>query len=337
MAQRYLKTGFMMTMKFLCVKIILLFPAIHLSAGLLYAQQNVENNINTTYYDDGDVKEEETLKDSKREGVFKSYYAGGQVKSVGYYRAGKRDGLFKKFYENGQLMFKAQYRAGAIEGNIEMFDVEGDLVRKWDAKERQDVPIKSLPSLRGRIFDEGDEDAVFDLQKEYYKDGTLKAEKFYKNSKLEGVQKKYDKDGNLRMTLTYQDGKLVHQEGADARGEFSFGTPSDLVECFSVLQKMLTEHEIQQVKRAAPEELRDNKFFLKNKVWSLWTDTPLTDYFRDLGIYHPDDMGSIVFLTFQKYLNNEEMQLDKHIEYFQNYWQKMADDEYLRKEVSSNK
>ena len=327
----------MMTMKPLCVKIILLFPAIHLSAGLLYARQNVENNINTMYYDNGDVKEEETLKDGKREGVFKSYYAGGQVKSVGYYRAGKRDGLFKKFYENGQLMFKAQYRAGAIEGNIEMFDVEGDLVRKWDAKERRDVPVKSPPSSQGRIFDEGDEDAVFDLQKEYYKDGTLKAEKFYKNSKLEGVQKKYDKDGNLRMTLTYQDGKLVHQEGADARGEFSFGTPSDLVECFSVLQKMLTEHEIQQVKRAAPEELRDNKFFLKNKVWSLWTDTPLTDYFRDLGIYHPDDMGSIVFLTFQKYLNNEEMQLDKHIEYFQNYWQKMADDEYLRKEVSSNK
>lgn len=274
--------------------------------------------------------------EGRKEGVFKSYYNDGNLRSVGNYRAGKRDGLFKKFYENGQLMFKANYRADAIEGEIEMYDEEGNLIRKWEADEPPKETLQPKPSYPG-IFPNDDSDAVFDLQKEYYKDGTLKAEKFYKNRKLEGIQKEYDRNGRLKQTLTYQDGELIDQEEYAGQDKSPLGSPTNLVECFAVLQRILTPQEVEQIKRAAPEELSDKEYFLKNKAWSLWTDTPLTDYFRDLGIYHPDDMGSIIFTSFQRFLNNEEMQLDKQIKHFQTFWHDVAEAEFQGQEMSLRK
>jgi len=90
------------------------------------------------------------------------------------------------------------------------------------------------------------------------------------------------------------------------------------------MEKTFNESELIHIKEAAEDELRDYNYFLKEKVWFLWTNTPLTEYFRDLGIYHPDDMGSIVFVSFGRYLSNEDMHLDRQIKGVQRYWESMA-------------
>jgi len=300
------------------------FFVLHVMIGLVGAQQAMNDNIHQTHYEDGTLKTEETLRDGSRDGVYKSYYLSGSIKSTGNYRAGKKDGLFKKFYENGQMMFKAVYRMGKIVDMIKMYDDEGRLIDEWDAEKEPTGIKRSKPFLQKLTLDKKGAHAVFDLQKEYYLNGNLKAEKFYKNSQLDGIQKEYDEQGNLKFSLTYQDGQLILQEDFSEEGALSLDAPSDLLECFALLEKTFNESELIYIKEAIEEELRDQDYFLKDKVWSLWTNTPLTEYFRDLGIYHPDDMGSIVFVSFRRHLNNEEMRLDQQIKGVQHYWESIA-------------
>jgi hypothetical protein len=50
-------------------------------------------------------------------------------------------------------------------------------------------------------------------------------------------------------------------------------------------------------------------------------DTALTNYFSSLGIYHPDDISSIILTSLHRKLNNKDINLKEQVERCQNYWQ----------------
>jgi hypothetical protein len=56
--------------------------------------------------------------------------------------------------------------------------------------------------------------------------------------------------------------------------------------------------------------------------WGLWGDSPLTRFFARLGIYHADDMSSIINQAFARRLRDEPIELDKLVQYFRDYWEK---------------
>lgn len=58
--------------------------------------------------------------------------------------------------------------------------------------------------------------------------------------------------------------------------------------------------------------------------WGLWEKrkNSLVRYFNRYGIYHPEDISSIILTSFHRNLNNKPIDLDKQIEYYKAYWEK---------------
>ena len=48
--------------------------------------------------------------------------------------------------------------------------------------------------------------------------------------------------------------------------------------------------------------------------------TSLVKYFNELGIYHPDDISSIILTSFHRKLNNKSIDLAKQVESYKKYW-----------------
>lgn len=46
----------------------------------------------------------------------------------------------------------------------------------------------------------------------------------------------------------------------------------------------------------------------------------LSKYFNDLGIFHPDDMSSIILTSLHRRLNNKDIDLEGQIEKYKKYW-----------------
>lgn len=53
----------------------------------------------------------------------------------------------------------------------------------------------------------------------------------------------------------------------------------------------------------------------------LWKINPLTLYFRIRGIWHPDDMSSIIKTSFYRYLNNQPIRFREQKKKYQKYWE----------------
>lgn len=55
--------------------------------------------------------------------------------------------------------------------------------------------------------------------------------------------------------------------------------------------------------------------------WGLWDEnSELYKYFKGLGIWHADDMSHIILQSFHRKINGKEIDLDRQIKYFQDYW-----------------
>lgn len=59
-------------------------------------------------------------------------------------------------------------------------------------------------------------------------------------------------------------------------------------------------------------------------AWELWPGrNKLSKYFKKLGIYHPDDMSSIIIESFHRQLNGEPILLDQQIKMYLEYWKEV--------------
>lgn len=56
--------------------------------------------------------------------------------------------------------------------------------------------------------------------------------------------------------------------------------------------------------------------------WGLWGDSPLSRYFARLGIYHADDMSAILNEAFSRRVRGMDIQLDKLVQHYRDYWEK---------------
>ncbi|TMU50997.1 hypothetical protein FGG15_17390 [Flagellimonas algicola] len=72
--------------------------------------------------------------------------------------------------------------------------------------------------------------------------------------------------------------------------------------------------------------------------WKLWAGTSkIAKYFMDLGIHHPDDMSGIILTSLHRKLNQKEIELDKQIKYYQDFWAKSLKQQNERKEIEFSK
>ena len=71
--------------------------------------------------------------------------------------------------------------------------------------------------------------------------------------------------------------------------------------------------------------------------WGLWKgDSKLSKYFNRIGIFHPDDMSSIILRSYHRYLNSKDFKLEEQVKYYEDYWKKAEKTETERKQSELN-
>lgn len=126
-----------------------------------YDSKANKNETQIEYYPSGELHNQRTLVNGKREGLEIEYYQNGQKKAERNYKNGKKDGNAKGYYNNGNLQGDWEFKEGSpVAATIYYRSGEKWLVHKFtDGK------------LNG-------------ITKEYDKDGKLIAERIYKNDQL---------------------------------------------------------------------------------------------------------------------------------------------------------
>lgn len=59
--------------------------------------------------------------------------------------------------------------------------------------------------------------------------------------------------------------------------------------------------------------------YIRNS-WGLWEDSKLKKWFNAKGIYHPDDMSSIIIITYHRKIKKKPIKLRGQIRKYRKYW-----------------
>lgn len=115
---------------------------------------------------------------------------------------------------------------------------------------------------------------------------------------------------------------------ADAREERRFDEyiPADLEDCFSTLNELLYEDEIEKIRLGSEEDMAIYHFSLGLTLrnnWGLWSGSRLASWFNERGITHPDDMSGIILDSYWRFLNDKPIELEKQIRFYQEYWEEI--------------
>jgi hypothetical protein len=106
--------------------------------------------------------------------------------------------------------------------------------------------------------------------------------------------------------------------------------PKNLDEAVLYFQQKWTKTELGKFKNK-PEEDAVTELHFGTGRWirNNWVhgkrDTALTNYFHSLGIYHPDDISSIILTSLHRTLNKMDIDLDKQVNSYKAYWKPIID------------
>jgi hypothetical protein len=108
--------------------------------------------------------------------------------------------------------------------------------------------------------------------------------------------------------------------------------PEDLSKAVEMLRQTLSEECIDVIRSISEEEMKLMHLGLGSWIrsrWGLWSNTsasPLLKYFQGLGIYHPDDMSSIIIASLWRDVNNAPIDLDGQINNYKEYWKNIREE-----------
>jgi len=130
-------------------------------------QGNYENSRKqgfwTKFFPSGKTKSEIEYKNSRPNGSYKTYFENGQVQEEGSWKNNRNMDDFKRYYENGQVSQEFAFNtSGKRDGRQTYFYENGQIMIEAD-------------------IDAGKEKFV----KEFYEDGSIKAEKAFINGKID--------------------------------------------------------------------------------------------------------------------------------------------------------
>ena len=103
--------------------------------------------------------------------------------------------------------------------------------------------------------------------------------------------------------------------------------PKNIEEAFIELGKIVGNEGANEIRTSPDENMSEYHLglgvWLRNK-WGLWEGSSMTNYFKELGICHPDDMTGIILTTFWRKVNNQAINLQELIRSYQAYWQNLG-------------
>ncbi|MDP4226336.1 MAG: hypothetical protein Q8907_10020 [Bacteroidota bacterium] len=112
----------------------------------------------------------------------------------------------------------------------------------------------------------------------------------------------------------------------NAQKDLSKDLPKDLDEAINYFDNKWTDQEKEEFIK---DSLKNAHFSIGMWIRNSWIrnqcDTLLVKYFNKIGIFHPDDMSSIILTSLYRKLTNKTIDLNKQIEVYKKYWGKIND------------
>ncbi|MEZ4687504.1 MAG: DUF6794 domain-containing protein [Bacteroidia bacterium] len=107
--------------------------------------------------------------------------------------------------------------------------------------------------------------------------------------------------------------------------------PHNLEQCFAQLDEMLADSTKDKIMAGSEDDFVVNSHFglgrwMRNN-WGLWGNSKLRKFFKKMGLFHPDDMSSIILRSYYRYLKDEEIRLEEQVKFYQDYWGKRKKNE----------
>ena len=102
--------------------------------------------------------------------------------------------------------------------------------------------------------------------------------------------------------------------------------PENIDSCMSQLDRMLADSTKRKIENNDEQSFVSDAHFglglwIRNN-WRLWTHRKLTKYFNSFGIFHPDDMSSIILVSYHRHLSNRPINFVQQITFYKDYWNK---------------
>jgi hypothetical protein len=105
--------------------------------------------------------------------------------------------------------------------------------------------------------------------------------------------------------------------------------PVNLEECFEALNKILDKEQVEEFKNWEENVVGKCHHGLGRTLrndWGLWNDpssSSLQEYFKNMGIWHADDMSGIILDSYHRHLNNKPLDVEKQVKFYKDYWKKI--------------
>lgn len=107
---------------------------------------------------------------------------------------------------------------------------------------------------------------------------------------------------------------------------------TNLEDCYSWLKSVIVDYKefaSQDENTALSLAHHGLGTWIRNTL-ELWADcgkkqeerTKLTQWFNEKGIYHPDDISSIILTSFHRHLNDKKIKIKKQIKKYRKHWDK---------------
>jgi len=195
------------------------------SAKMYPRNENISHGKHTSWYENGQIKSEQSFKDNEWEGKWTSWYENGQLDLEDFYKNGYSDtgrswykdgkklsetidGKFISWYENGQKCHEGKSIKGKQEGKWTSWYENGQIEKeesfkdnKWDGKHtywyENGQKKKESRDVKGKY--EG-------KWTSWYENGQKWEEGRYKKEKKEGRWTEWDENGKIIAQVIFKDG-----------------------------------------------------------------------------------------------------------------------------------
>ncbi len=110
----------------------------------------------------------------------------------------------------------------------------------------------------------------------------------------------------------------------------------NLEDCFNIFDDCINEEERKKIINIEEDDFVSTAYimglgsFIKNDI-GVWRSTNIHLFFREKGIFHPDDMTAIILTSYYRYLKRKKIKLNQQIRFYKRYWKRMEKNELERK------
>lgn len=112
--------------------------------------EEVKHGSYITYYENGSIRSQATMKNGVQEGEFVSWFPNNQRESTGNYKNGKQHGKWSWWHENGMRKAMATYEDGVLVGNALAWNDQGMRATAGELVQANGVPTaQPSPAVGG--------------------------------------------------------------------------------------------------------------------------------------------------------------------------------------------